>query len=343
MQTPSLKFTASLVMCANVPFLLAAATPIGVVVSGASFMLNNTASTGNATVLDESSVQTGPAGASIRLNNGGRVTFAADSRGTLSSRRLLLEQGSVQIDGYSVNANNLRIDADHARATVSLRGEVVAVAASAGKVRIFNAAGINVANLSRGNALDLQSQKLGISALSSMTGCVTKAGKAFLLTDATSKVAVVLHGENLKAGEAVHVSGTIVAEPNSTPDSPKGFTVLTRNVLPGGCKALPLIAAAETANPGPADADAQGAVVGAAVGAGAAGAASTAGAAGAAAAGAGAAGAAVGTVGAVAAGAAASGAVVSGTVIAGVAVAAGAATTIGVVATQTSNTLSSGR
>jgi len=320
MQTPSLKFaaskfTASLIMCANVPFLLAAATPIGVVVSGAGFMLNNTASTGNATVLDESSVQTGPDGATIRLNNGGRVIFAAESRGTLSSHRLLLEQGSVQIDGYSVNANNLSIDADHATATVSLRGPVVNVAASSGQVHIFNSAGINVANLSRGIALNLQ-PRLGISAMSSLTGCVTKAGKVFLLTDTTSKVAVILQGEHLKAGEAVHVSGNIVAEPNTASDSPKGFTILAKNVLPGGCKSLPLIAATETA-------DAQG-MAGVAGPAGASSAA--------------------GTTGAVAAGTAASGTVISGTVIAGVAVAVGAATTVGVIAADKSSTpLSSGR
>jgi len=315
MQTLSLKFTASLIMCANVPFLLAAATPIGVVVSGAGFMLNNTPSTGNTTVLDESSVQTGVASATIRLNNGGRVTFAAESRGTLSiSHRLLLEQGSVQIEEYSVNANNLRIDADHATATISLRGPVVEVAASAGQVHIFNSAGINVANLSQGNALNLQ-PRLGISSMSSMTGCVTKAGREFLLTDTTSKVAVVLHGEHLKASEAIHVTGNIVAEPRAASDSPKGFTVLAMNVLPGGCKALPLMAATETAS-------AQGPVgVAGAVGAASA----------------------AGTTGAVAAGAAASGSAISGTMVAGVAVAAGAATTVGVATAGTSTPLSSGR
>lgn len=313
MQTLSLKFTASLIICASAPFLLAAATPIGVVVSGAGFMLNNTASTGNATVLDESSVQTGPGGATIRLNDGGRVTFAAESRGTLSSHRLNLEQGSAQIDRYSANANNLSIDADHATATISLRGQVVEVASSAGQVHIFNSAGINVANISRGNALNLRAQ-LGISPMSSMTGCVTKAGKAFLLTDTTSKVAVILHGQDLKAGEAVHLSGNIVTEPNASPNSPKGLTILAKNVLPGGCKALPLLAAA-TENGDPQ---------------GVAGVAGTAGPAG--------------LVSPVAGVAGVSGLPISGTVIAGFAVAAGAGTTVGVIAANSGSTpLSSGR
>jgi hypothetical protein len=315
MHTRSLKVITLFVICTNVSLSLAAAVPIGVVVSGGRFKLNSTETTGNVTVLDGSSIQTGRASTSVRLKNGARLTFAPDSRGSLSSDRLLLEQGSVRIAGYSVNANNLKIKVDHSSsATISIKGQVVTVTASDGNVHVFNAAGVNVANLSRGDTLDLHSQESRASQLSSMTGCVTKSGKSYLLTDVTSKVAVVLHGDNLTAGEAVQVSGRIIAEPNSSADAPKGLTVLTKEVLPGGCASLPLPSTSVAAS--------------AAAGAGA-----------------GAAGAGVAGGGAVAAGAAAgaAGGVVSGAVVAGVAVVAVAGTAVGLAVVSSNSSLSNGR
>jgi hypothetical protein len=236
MKTLSCKRITPLLVWASVPFLLAAAVPIGIVVSDGHLKVNNLEVAGNATVVDGSSVQTGGASSSIRLNNGARIVFGADSRGTLSSDRLVLERGSAKIAGYSVQANTLKINADqNSSATIGLHGKVVEVAALAGNIHIFNAGGVNVANLLPGDAVNLQPQESGASAPSSLTGCVTKTGDAFLLTDTTSKVKVVLHGQNLTAGQKIQVSGRLVSEPNSKPDAPKGLEILTMKVLAGGC------------------------------------------------------------------------------------------------------------
>ena len=231
------KVVTTLLMAASLPGLWAATLPIGVVVSDGHVRLNNIEAAGNATVVDGSSVQTGSSGTSIRLNDGARIVFGADSRGTLSKDRLVLEQGSAQIAGYSVQASSLKIHADHdSSATVALQGKVVQVAALTGNIHVFSGGGVNVANLLPGDAVNLQAQESGASAPSSLTGCVSKKGSTFFLTDDTSKVTVVLHGHNLTAGEKLQVSGRMVNEPNAKPDAPKGLNILTMKVVAGGCQ-----------------------------------------------------------------------------------------------------------
>ncbi len=356
MQTLSLRLITSFLLCANFSLSSGATIPIGVVTSDGRFKLNNTETTGNVTVMDGSSFQTGRSSVSIRLNDGARITFAANSRGRINKDQLIFEKGSVEIAGYSLNANKLKINADHSSsATVTLRGAVVSVTASSGDVHVFNADGVNVANLAPGDSLNLRPGDAMPNALSSMVGCVTRSGKSYLLTDTTSKVAVLLHGSNLTPGEALHVSGYIVAEPNSSPDAPKGFKIVSKNVLPGGCQSLAAksaaagLAAGTIAGTGAAGAGAAAGAAGAGAAAGAAGAGAAAGAAGAGAAAAGAGAAAAGAAGAgaaaagaAAAGAAAATAAVSTTVIAGVAVAVGAGTAVGLAVTAGSS-LSSGR
>jgi hypothetical protein len=100
---------------------------------------------------------------------------------------------------------------------------------------VFSAGGVNVANLLPGEAVNLEPQEAGASAPSSLTGCVTKKGGTYFLTDDASKVTVVLHGHNLKAGEKLQVSGRMTDEPNAKPGAPKGLNILTMNVLAGGC------------------------------------------------------------------------------------------------------------
>lgn len=221
--------------------LPAATTPIGVVVSDGHLILNNTDTTGNATVLEGSSVQTGSSGASIRLNSGAQVILGADSRGMLSHGRLVLELGSAKTAGYSVNANHLNISVDHSSsASVSLHGKAVEVAAVSGNIHVFGATGVNVANLLAGDALLLQPED-SAPAVSSLTGCIGKKGASYLLTDETSKVTVVLHGNDLKAGKRVQVSGQMVDEPGS---SNKGLNVQKLTELSGGCKSQGKAAAA---------------------------------------------------------------------------------------------------
>src|ERR1019366_5490565 len=175
-----------------------------------------------------------------------------------------LQKGSANITGYSANANGLNVRADGtASATVSMRDQgVVEIAALTGSVHVFNAAGLNVANLLPGRALDLRPQDAGANAPSSLTGCAVKAGNNTLLTDETSNVTVQLQGSNVRTGRRVQVTGSMV--PNATPPSGASQVINVTNVkeVGGACKAGTAAAAAGGAAAGGAAAAGAGAGIG---------------------------------------------------------------------------------
>ena len=236
----------SLVVAAtlNVSVMLAATLPIGIAVSDSPFRLNGNEASGNVTVFDGSSFQTGSGGATIRLYSGGRILVGADSRGTMSGKKLVLEQGSARVTGYPVLASGLDVSTAQAgAATILVKGKGIQVAALTGNVRIFNAAGMNVANMVPGEALNLETQESGANAPSVISGCVTKVGSNYVLTDSAANVSVVLHGTNLKAGQRVEATGTMVSEPAPVSGASQGLNVLKLNVLEGGCKGKALATA----------------------------------------------------------------------------------------------------
>jgi hypothetical protein len=198
--------------------LLSAATPgIGIAMSEGNIFINSSASAGNATIFDGSTLETQSAASQVRLNGGAQLKLASDSKGTVYSDHVDLQKGSANISGYYANANGLKVRADgKASAAISMRDQgVVEIAALTGDVHVFNAAGLNVANLAPGRALDLRPQDAGASAASSLTGCTKKAGNDTLLTDETSSVTVQLRGGNAKNNRRYQVTGAMV--PNATP------------------------------------------------------------------------------------------------------------------------------
>jgi hypothetical protein len=200
--------------------LLSAATPgIGIAMSEGNILINSSASAGNATIFDGSTLETQTAASQVRLNGGAQLKLASDSRGTVYSDHVDLQKGSASIAGYSANANGLNVRADgKASAAISMRDKgVVEIAALTGNVHVYNAAGFNVANLVPGRALDLKPQDAGASAPSSLTGCTRKSGGDTLITDETSNVTVQLRGGNAKGNRRYQVTGSMV--PNATPAS----------------------------------------------------------------------------------------------------------------------------
>jgi hypothetical protein len=198
--------------------LLSAATPgIGIAMSDGNILINSSASAGNATIFDGSTLETQTAASQVRLNGGAKLKLASDSKGTVYSDHVDLQKGSANITGYSANANGLNVRADgKASAAISMRDQgVVEIAALTGNVHVYNAAGLNVANLAPGRALDLKPQDAGASAPSSLTGCTKKTGSDTLITDETSNVTVQLRGGNAKGNRRYQVTGSMV--PNATP------------------------------------------------------------------------------------------------------------------------------
>ena len=202
------------------------------------------------------------------------MRLASESKATVYKDHIELQKGSANITGYTANASGLSIRANgKASASVSMRDQgVVEVAALMGDVHVFNAAGLNVANLAPGRALDLRAQEAGASAPSSLTGCATKSGNNILLTDETSNVTVALRGGNVKTGKRIQVTGAMV--PNTSAPSGASQVINVTNVkeVGGSCKAGAVAAGGAAAGAGAAAAG--GAAAGAAAG-GAAVAAST--------------------------------------------------------------------
>lgn len=227
--------------------LLSAATSgIGIAMSDGNILINSSSAAGNATIFNGSTLETLSASSQVRLNDGARLRLASDSRGTVFSDHVDLQKGSANIAGYSANAIGLNVRADgKASATISMLDQgVVEIAALTGSVHIFNAAGLNVANLLPGRALDLRPQDAGANAPSSLTGCAVKAGNNTLLTDETSNVTVQLQGGNVRTGRRIQVTGSMV--PNATAASPATQVVNVTNVkeVGGACKAGTAAAAA---------------------------------------------------------------------------------------------------
>jgi hypothetical protein len=242
MITKRFRIFRALFLAPILPALFAGPPPaaIGVVISDGSFQMNNAPSTGSASVADGSSVVTGPTGASIRFSGGGRAMFGVDSRGTVYSDHLVLDQGSARIVGYSATANTLRISAiGNASASLLLTGKVVRVTALAGNVRVFSSEGVDVANLVPGLTLNILAPKPGLATSSSLTGCVFQNGDRYEITDEISRVTAELRGGNLSPGEKIRVTG--VALPGlKSPDGLSQVLKVTKVTRVGGtCKVLP--------------------------------------------------------------------------------------------------------
>jgi len=241
----------TITVCAlsSLGLLSAATSGIGVAMSEGNILINSSSAAGNATIFNGSTLETQSASSQIHLNGGAQLRLASDSRGTVFNDHVDLQKGSASITGYSANASGLNVRADgKASATISMRDRgVIEVAALTGDVHVFNAAGLNVANLVPGRALDLRPQDAGSSAPSNLTGCAVKSGSNTLLTDETSNVTVQLRGGNVTTGRRVQVTGAMV--PNATPPSGAAQVISVANVkeLGGACRTDAATAGAATA------------------------------------------------------------------------------------------------
>jgi hypothetical protein len=237
------RYTSLAIVTAAFSFGMAvAATPaIGVALSEGTIVVNDAQTPGNATVFNGTTLQTQRTSSQVRLKDGAQVRFDLDSRGTLFSDHVDLQQGSARISDYSANANGLNVRASGgSSANVTMKGKVVEIAALTGDVQVFNAAGMNVANLVPGRALDLRPADAGVNAPSSLTGCPVKSGNNFMLTDEASNVTAQLRGGDLKAGTRVHVTGNLV--PNAKAASPATQVIAVTGATEAGGACAPVVA-----------------------------------------------------------------------------------------------------
>ena len=217
---------------------------IGVVEAKGSFRLDRATITGNATLFEGATIETGRAITSQELRNGARVTLSPDSKGRFYDDHMILERGQGCLDrttGYFFEARGLTVQPETGSSTgrvVLAVGEGVQVAALTGSLRIFNTKRMLIAKVLPGTALAFSSQAGGYGT-SRVTGRLGDKGGHYVLTDETTNVTVEITGAGLKKeeGRRVEVAGSL--DPTATPVSGATqvirVTAITR--LPAGTAA----------------------------------------------------------------------------------------------------------
>jgi hypothetical protein len=277
--------------------LSAAGSAIGMAMTNGNFRVDHSRVWGNSTLFDGSLIETARAGSQVQLNNGVKMRLGAETRATIFQGKLVLEEGQGEMaagHGFEVEAKSLRIAGASEDAMARVRvgdGRHVLVAAVRGSLSVSNAAGMMIARIAPGEALNFEPQAAGATAATQASGCLLSKGGKFILVDRTTNVVLELQGADLaaQAGNRVEITGRAeTAKPQVADASQVIDVAAVKLVAKGGCTAVAKKVGASTAV-----AAGAGAAAGAGVGAAAAGAAG-AGAAGAAAAGAGAAAAGIG-------------------------------------------------
>jgi hypothetical protein len=266
--------------------LMAAGTAIGMALANGGLSVNHSQVRGNMTLFDGSLVETATGYSQLLLDKGVQVRLAAESRATVHAGRLVLEAGQGDMEsagGYEVEARTLLIRAavPGTQARIRLaKGNTVTVAAVHGAVRVSNGAGVLVARIDAGNALNFEPQPAGAAAPTRASGCLLVKSGSFILAERTNNVVLELIGNGMEKelGNQVEITGKAESVAPHIADASQVIKVAgIRQVSKGGCgnlaKKLGAVAAAgagtATAAAGAGGAAGTGAAAGAA-GAGAA-------------------------------------------------------------------------
>lgn len=204
-------------------FSLAASEVIGVAVASGGFQVNGSYVSGNATLFEGNTLETGSALSELRLHGGVRMLLASDSRATVYRDRLVLEKGLGELENgrsYSIEARGLRIRTagGGAAGQVALSGDRrVRVAARSGEFQVLNARGSVVAILEPGRALEFEPLPVGAQIPFEMTGCLEMRDGHYVLRDLVAGVVEELRGERLDRHVGYVVEVTAVELPGIKP------------------------------------------------------------------------------------------------------------------------------
>jgi len=236
---------------------------IGIAKANGSFRVDNSRVAGNTTLFDGATVETEEASGRLQLNKGTRVELASESRVKVFDNRTVLDAGLGELQtssGYQIEARSLRIATAGANsvARVRLDGEkAVLVAAVKGPVRVFNQAGLLVANVKTDTTLRFEPQA-GSQDAFEISGCLLrKAGKLIVFDQTTSQI-VEVRGDAAKlaaqAGNRVQIKG--VADRSAQAVAGASLVIQVSAIEQtglGGCLAAAASAGADGAGPaGPA-------------------------------------------------------------------------------------------
>ncbi|MEO8097071.1 MAG: hypothetical protein ABI811_05175 [Acidobacteriota bacterium] len=251
MKFRSIQATLALGMSFQLGIGSAAAPAIGTVLAKGTFRLDNSTVSGNATLFEGSTLESGAGSSSVQLASGARVSLAADSRGKLFGDRMVLEKGGISLEdgtGFRLVALGLTIQPDRGSSTGRLvidSPRRIRVAALTGSFRILNTSGQLIANMAPGVSLSFEPQQ-GPSNVARVSGCLENKSGHYVLTDSVTKVTVEIagNGVNREAGNTVEVTGAM--DPTATPASEASQLIRVREIkrVARGCNPAAIAAAA---------------------------------------------------------------------------------------------------
>ncbi len=222
----------------------AAGPAIGVATTSGDFQIDRSNVSGNASILDGSLIETGRTASELRLYEGTGMRLAGDSRAKVFLDRLVLEQGSAQVNarqGYAIDAAGLQVQAaPRSAARIGLAGAGrVEVAALSGSVQVRNQTGVLLARVLPGQALAFTIQAAGAAPAVKLTGVLTVEDGHYFVTDQTAGVRVELVGNDLVrfVGKMVEVNGALDASVTAAAPASNVVNVISIRVVASAAKA----------------------------------------------------------------------------------------------------------
>ena len=222
------KLQVTAVLLCFLTYAEAGTVSIGTASARGDMRVDNYSVKGNATLFDGSVVETGQASADLRLNKGVEITMSADSRGTLYSDHIVLQQGQSELmssGAFQLQANGLHIvpAAPHSRGVVSVKpGNTVEIASLDGTLGVVNGSGVMLANILPGHSFSFAMQADANSSDFAGTGLVTfENGTYYLTTNTNVRYILSCKDPHTMVGDKVVITGTLQG-----PASGNGTTTL---------------------------------------------------------------------------------------------------------------------
>jgi len=215
---------------------------IGTASARGDFRVDSHLVRGNATLFNGSILETGTATADLRMDKGATITMSTNSRGTLYSDHLVLQQGESELtapEAFHLDVEGLRVAANGPKSEgiVSLKaGNTVQVSALTGAFSVTNDQGLALVTISPGRAMTFAFQTGSSGDAFMGTGKVSFSDGQYYLTLKGTGVKYELKGEGLAklVGKEVTITGTL-----ETPTSPTGggidiVDIVSKKVVGGG-------------------------------------------------------------------------------------------------------------
>jgi hypothetical protein len=206
----------SLILVGCVTLSQAAGPALGVAIAKGSFQIDGSSVSGNATLFGGATIETGEASSRLQFSNGARIELAPHSRAEVFGDHLTLERGLGELaaKNYRIEARSLRIETNDQKslARVGVAGaKEVLVTALNGPVRVYNDAGLLVANVRPRMAMSFQPQAAPATS-SERSGCLMRSkvdSSKFILADQVAGVTVEVRGEGLaeQVGNQIRITG----------------------------------------------------------------------------------------------------------------------------------------